>query len=146
MLSRRLIKISVVYFLLAIVLGNFMGIQQDFRLKHVHVHIALLGWLSLAVVGVLYRVYPELERGWLPQAHFWLHNVGMVPFMGGFAYFSVTGEHVLAPIAIGSLVVSLAVVVLAVHVLLRLRAAPDAWDARESEMLLDSCLRPKTAD
>jgi hypothetical protein len=123
MLSRRLIKISVVYFLLAIVLGNFMG-----------------------MVGVLYRVYPELERGWLPQAHFWLHNVGMVPFMGGFAYFSVTGEHVLAPIAIGSLVVSLAVVVLAVHVLLRLRAAPDAWDARESEMLLDSCLRPKTAD
>jgi cbb3-type cytochrome oxidase subunit 1 len=129
MLSRTLIKLSVVYFLIAIVLGNAMGIQQDFRLKHVHVHIALLGWVSLAVVGLLYRAHPELERGWLPRAHLWLHNIGLVVFMGGFSYSVLSGKHVVAPIAIGALVLSLAVVLLAVNVLFRLRPARDEGDA-----------------
>jgi hypothetical protein len=123
MLSRTFIKLSVVYFLAVIVLGNYMGIQQDFRLKHVHVHLGMLGWLSLAVVGVLYRVHPELEHGWLPRAHLWLHNVGLLVFMGGFARYAVTGEKIIAPIAIGSLTLSLGIVLLVVNVLFRLRAA-----------------------
>jgi cbb3-type cytochrome oxidase subunit 1 len=121
MLSRILLKLSVVYFVLAIVLGNYMGIQQDFRWKHVHVHIAVLGWLSLAVVGLMYRAYPELEHGWLPRAHLWLHNVGLVVFMGAFSYFVATGEHVVAPIGIGAMSLSLGIVLLAANVIVRLR-------------------------
>lgn len=124
MLSRVLIVLSVLYFLTAIVLGNYMGIQQDFRLKHVHVHIAVLGWLSLAVLGLLYRVYPELERGWMPQVHLWLHNVGLLIFMGGFAYFAVSGDKFVAPIAVGAIAMSAGVVLLAIHVIARLSSAP----------------------
>lgn len=120
MLSRLLIKLSVAYFLVAIVLGNFMGIQQDFSLRHVHVHIALLGWLSLAAVGLLYRGYPELERGWLPRAHLWLHNVGLVVFMGGFAAYVLTGTKTIAAIGGGAMTLSLGVLLLAINVWTRL--------------------------
>jgi cbb3-type cytochrome oxidase subunit 1 len=121
MISRTLIKLSVVYFLVAIVLGNYMGIQQDFRLKHVHVHIAVLGWLSLALIGVLYRVYPELEEGWLPRAHLWLHNVGLVVFMGGFTGYVLHGERFVAPLGTGAMVTSLGILLFALNVLLRMR-------------------------
>jgi hypothetical protein len=138
MISRIHLKFSVLYFVLAIVLGNYMGIQQDFRWKHIHVHIAVLGWLSLAVVGVMYRVYPELERGWLPRAHLWLHNIGLLVFMGAFSYFVTTGEHVVAAIGAGAMSLSLGIVLLAVNVIVRLRPRRDAWDERESGFLLES--------
>jgi hypothetical protein len=124
MISRTLIKLSVVYFLFAIVLGNYMGMQQDFRLKHVHVHIALLGWLSLALIGLLYRVYPELEEGWLPRAHLWLHNVGLVVFMGGFTGYVLLGKGFVPALGTGAMVTSLGIVLFAVNVLLRMRPSP----------------------
>ncbi|HEY0817873.1 MAG TPA: hypothetical protein VGD46_03790 [Rhizobacter sp.] len=124
MISRTLIKLSVVYFLVAIVLGNYMGMQQDFRLKHVHVHIALLGWLSLAMIGVLYRVYPELEEGWLPRAHLWLHNVGLVVFMGGFTGYVLQGKQFVPALGTGATVASLGIVLFAFNVLLRMRPFP----------------------
>lgn len=135
MISRTLIKLSVVYFLVAVFLGNYMGMQQDFRLKHVHVHIALLGWLSLALIGVLYRVYPELEEGWLPRAHLWLHNVGLVVFMGGFTGYVLQGKHFVAVLGTGAMVASLGIVLFALNVLLRMRPLPrPAMDASASHL------------
>jgi xanthine/uracil permease len=124
MLSRIHIVVSVLYFLAAIVLGNYMGMQQDFRLKHVHVHIAVLGWLSLAVLGTMYRVYPELEKGWLPRAHLGLHNAGLLTFMGGFSYFAITGDKFIAPIAAGAMLLSIGIGLLAIHVIVSLSRSP----------------------
>ncbi len=121
MLARRLIRIAIAYFAIGISLGMFMGIQQDFRLAHVHSHLNLLGWVALALIGLAYRAFPVLERGWLPQAHFWLHNLGLPLFMGGFALSVIGGTKHIAPIAIGSSLVALGVALLTVHVLLALR-------------------------
>jgi uncharacterized membrane protein YgdD (TMEM256/DUF423 family) len=137
MLSRVSIILSVLYFFVAIVLGNYMGIRQDFRLRHVHVHIAVLGWLSLAVIGLLYSAYPALQRGWRATAQMWLHNVGLVTFMGGFARYALTGEKILAPIAIGSLALSIGVLLLAIQVITTL------WPTREVRSLTSETILSK---
>jgi hypothetical protein len=41
-------------------MGIAMGIAHDFHLAPVHAHVNLLGWTSLALMGLTYRAWPEL--------------------------------------------------------------------------------------
>jgi hypothetical protein len=41
----------------------------------------LLGWVSLALCGLIYTVAPHLAETGLAKAHFWLHNLGLPPLM-----------------------------------------------------------------
>lgn len=41
-------------------LGIAMGIAHDFQFAPVHAHINLLGWTSLALMGLTFRAWPEL--------------------------------------------------------------------------------------
>jgi hypothetical protein len=128
MLSDRLIRTSVVFFVLGVGLGIYMGAMHDFRFAHVHVHVNLLGWVALGLIGLIYAVHPRLQQTWLAHAHYWLHTVGLVLFMGGFAWGSATGQFQMAPVAAGSTMVALGVVLLAVNVFSRLRS-PDVVGA-----------------
>ena len=42
---------AVLYALLGMSLGMFMGATEDFTLAPVHAHINLLGWATLALMG-----------------------------------------------------------------------------------------------
>ena len=53
-------------------LGIYMGVREDFQLVAVHTHFNLVGWVSLALFGVIYRNYPELAASRIARAHFWL--------------------------------------------------------------------------
>lgn len=126
MLSNRLIHTAVAYFVLGVGLGLYMGARQDFRFVHVHAHLHLLGWVSLALAGLLYAQRPALQRGWLPEAHYWLHTLGLALFMGAFAWGSATGGHPFAWIAAGATTVGLGVLAFASNVFLHLRGRPQA--------------------
>ena len=76
-MGRTLLKISVVYFMIGISFGLYMSLSHVFTLTTVHVHMNLLGWMSLALVGVFYHLYPSLEKNSLAKWHFWLHNIGL---------------------------------------------------------------------
>lgn len=43
-------------------LGIYMGINQDFLLVPAHVHLNLLGWVTLAAFGLMHRAYPDLAH------------------------------------------------------------------------------------
>jgi cbb3-type cytochrome oxidase subunit 1 len=116
----RLIKIAVVYLVLGACMGMYMGISQDFSLIPVHAHVLLLGWLTLAMAGVLYRAYPAAAGTRLAAAHFWLHNLGLPVFMAALALM-VTGKAALEPvIAAGASAVLLGLVCLAINLWRRL--------------------------
>lgn len=121
MLSHRLIFTALAFLVLGVAMGIAMGATDDFRLSHVHVHVNLLGWVTLGMVGLLYLVQPQLQHGRLPAAHYWLHTVGLLVFMGGFAWSALGGEFQALPVAAGASAVGLGTVLLAVHVFLRLR-------------------------
>jgi cbb3-type cytochrome oxidase subunit 1 len=123
MLSNRLIHTAVAFFVVGVALGTAMGAMQDFRLVHVHAHINLLGWVALGLAGLLYAVHPHLARGWLAHAHYWLHTVGLLVFMGAFASGVLTEHKPMAAVAAGATMVSLGVLLFAINVFTRLRAA-----------------------
>ncbi len=124
MLSNRIIRTAIAFFVLGVGLGMYMGITHDMRLTHVHVHVNLLGWVALGLAGLLYVVFPRLQRSWLAHAHYWLHTVGLCLFMGGFAWGSVTGVFAFLPVAVGSTMVALGVLLFAFNVLTRLPRLP----------------------
>jgi cbb3-type cytochrome oxidase subunit 1 len=56
-----------------VMLGIVMGMLHDFHLAPVHAHLNLLGWTSLALMGLTYRAFPELmARRGLALTQFWL--------------------------------------------------------------------------
>ena len=85
-----------------------------------HVHVNLLGWVALGLAGLLYNIYPHLQRSWMAYAHYWLHSIGLVTFMGGFAWGTISGELKFIPVSVGASMVSLGVLCFAINVFTRL--------------------------
>jgi len=104
--AQGFLKIAVVYLFLGALLGITMGIAQSFTLVPVHAHLLLLGWVSLALAGIVYHLYPLAAQTRLARIHFWLHNVGLPVFMVGLGLM-LTGRHELMPLVAGSALVVL---------------------------------------
>lgn len=73
----RLIKIGMIYLLIGMSLGVYMGASKDFVLHPVHAHINLLGWTLLALSGLLFHAFPQLEQSPLAKVYFWLYNISV---------------------------------------------------------------------
>jgi len=122
-MAQRFIQIAVVYLVLGAMLGLAMGISGKFTLTPVHAHLLLVGWLSLAMAGVIYHLYPAAGRTGLAKAHFWLHNIGLPVFMIGLGLMLTGSDGFLPVVATGASVVLLGLVLFSANVLLRVRAA-----------------------
>jgi cbb3-type cytochrome oxidase subunit 1 len=79
--STRFLRIAVVYFVVAIALGLYMGITESFTQVPVHAHLNLLGWVSMALFGLIYSAYPAAGQTKLATWHFWIHNLTLPVFM-----------------------------------------------------------------
>ena len=123
-MAARFIQIAVVYLVIGGVMGLYMGITTKFTLTPVHAHVLLAGWLSLAMAGVVYTLYPAAAATRLAKLHFWLHNVGLPIFMAGLAAFLLSGNEKIGPvIAGGALVLLVGLVLFAANVLMNVRQA-----------------------
>jgi len=128
-MSTRLIKIAALYLLVGVAMGIVMGIRQQFALAPVHAHVNLLGWVSLAIIGVVYRIYPEAAQTRLAHIHFWGHNVGLPVFMLGLALI-FSGHAEFHPLVnVGATVVFLSVVAFVANVWRALQPAASAGAA-----------------
>ena len=123
-MSERFIHIAVAYLVIGATLGAAMGISGKFTLQPVHAHLLLAGWLSLAMAGVLYKLYPAAAGTKLATAHFWLHNLGLPIFMAGLAAALSTGNDGLVPVVGGgALLLLIGFYCFALNIWLRLRKA-----------------------
>jgi hypothetical protein len=94
-------RLALVYFVVATGLGLFMGISDDHSLFPVHAHLNLLGWVSLALTGVMYERFPAAIGTRLYLIHFWAYNVTLPVAMVMLA-FLLKGSQALGP-AVGIL-------------------------------------------
>lgn len=118
----RLIKIAIVYFLIGISLGLYMSFTHVFGLATVHVHINLLGWMSLAIAGILYLLFPHLTLTSAAKTHFWLHNLGLPVMMISIALAILEVSPVFFPIAtLGGVVTVLGIFCFGYNVLKNLK-------------------------
>ena len=65
-LSNLWLKLAGLYFFIGVALGVGMGLSGDHHLFPLHAHINLLGWVSMALFGLIGRV---LEPGRVLKAH-----------------------------------------------------------------------------
>lgn len=116
------LKLAVVYFVIGVVMGNYMGARMDFALSPVHAHINLLGWVSLALAGVIYTLYPRAGAHWMAVWHFWLANLSLPVMMVALAFF-LRGSQAAGPVlGITSGIMAIAVILFGANVLRNVRA------------------------
>ena len=92
-MGARFIKIAAVYFFIAVCLGLVMGIIHNFSFASVHAHVNLLGWVSMAIFGAIYSIYPSAAETKLATIHFWLHNIGLPLMQGALFIMLLTGNE-----------------------------------------------------
>jgi hypothetical protein len=98
-------------FLLAAVLcvtgGMIWGLQMaasdDHSMVGAHAHLNLVGWATMALFAVYYRLTPQAARGWLPRVHAGSAILGVAIMVPGIALASTGGSPGLA--IVGSLLV-----------------------------------------
>ena len=114
-------RISVVYFSVAVILGVIMGASGDHSLFPLHAHLNTLGWVSMALMGLIYRHFHEAGQNRLAKAHFWLYNLGLPVMMVALAA-KLKGYAQVEPIlGISSIVVASGVVLFTLNLLLNAR-------------------------
>lgn len=77
-------RAAVVFLAVGMTWGMIMGISQDHSAMPAHAHLNLLGWVSLFLMGLYYRLHPSLDgtRIALAQVCLWticsiVHPAGM---------------------------------------------------------------------
>jgi cbb3-type cytochrome oxidase subunit 1 len=58
--------------------GSIMGVTQDHSLSPAHAHLNLLGWVTLAIMGMFYAQAPSLAGRKLAWVNFALSTLGVL--------------------------------------------------------------------
>jgi len=74
--SRAFLVIGSLYLLIGVVVGMYMGGSSDYTLAPVHAHINLVGFVLMALFGLIYRQIPSMARTLAGKAHFWMFQIG----------------------------------------------------------------------
>src|SRR5690242_10346361 len=107
-MTSLMFRTSVCLGLIGTGLGIFMGIRQDFTLVPVHAHLNLIGFVTLFLSAVYYRVVPEAAQDRLARYHLAVSVAGAVLFPIGIASVLLGGHDRFEPVvAAGALIVLL---------------------------------------
>jgi cbb3-type cytochrome oxidase subunit 1 len=89
--------------------GIYMGISEDHTLAPAHGHNNLIGWVTMALYGLYYRVVPAAAKTRLALIHFWVSFVGALMFP--FALALVLLGQSVVPISVAMLLVILGMLI-----------------------------------
>src|SRR5262249_37276012 len=97
-------RAAVLFLLIGMIWGIAMAISENHGAMPAHAHLNLLGWVSLFLFGIYYRLQPSLERARSALLQAWIWVLGTVVTVSsvGLVY---TGHPQAKPIAgIGSFI------------------------------------------
>ena len=116
MVSKAFLCFAVIFAIVGMSLGLWMGSHEDFTLAPVHAHINLLGWVTMFLAGLYYNAYPE-RAGMPARIHLALTVIGLLIMAPGLAGLKLGYVSWGGPMSgIGSIVVFAAMIVFAVIV------------------------------
>jgi cbb3-type cytochrome oxidase subunit 1 len=104
-LSMRFIFSAALWGTVGMLLGIFMGAKEDFTMAPVHAHINLLGWVSLAIYGVVYRNYPIMAESKLATWQFYLANLGVLVMAPSLAFVLKANKSAIPTLALSEFMV-----------------------------------------
>ncbi|HUR88284.1 MAG TPA: hypothetical protein VMZ74_04285 [Ramlibacter sp.] len=113
-ISNWFFRLAVCWLLAGVTLGLVMAASHDHSAFPAHAHINLLGWVTMSLFGIFYRLFPAAAASKLAKAHFWIyvpaHFVQMVTL-----FLLVRGNPGVEPVlAIASFAVAAGIIVFAV--------------------------------
>ncbi len=96
-LSQFCFVIASLTALVGLSLGIFMGVSHDHSLAPVHVHVNLIGWVSMFLFGLYYRTHPYAESG-LAVLQVAAVAVGLLAMMGAVAMMITLANPLAQPV------------------------------------------------
>jgi hypothetical protein len=84
-MTNLLFRAAFVHLAIGIALGVYMSLSFDFRLRPVHVHVNLLGWVCLFLFAAFYMLFPAAQASRLARLQAWLAIAAVPPMMVGLA-------------------------------------------------------------
>jgi len=110
-------KLAVLYLIIGVALGLHMAKSGNHGMYPVHAHINLLGWVSMALFGLIYRQFPAMAGNKLAKAHFWIYSLAL-PVNMATLYMYLGGNADIEPVlGVASMVLGLAIAIFAINVL-----------------------------
>ena len=124
-LSAQFFGSALVYAILGMVLGIVMGASGDHSQMPTHAHLVLVGWVSFAIFGFFYHLFPERGATLLARLHFWLAQASYIVFVIALYLISSgqpdTGEPIAGGASIGLLLSMVLFALVALPVVRRAR-------------------------
>jgi hypothetical protein len=85
---------------LCVLVGMGWGIQMDISQDHLmsgaHAHLNLVGWTTMELFGIYYRLTPQAAATWLARLHLVTAILGVLVMVPGIALAITSGEPALA--------------------------------------------------
>ena len=98
-LDQKFLLLGAIMLTAGVTLGIVMGVQHDFSLAPVHAHINLVGWASLTLFGIVYKLYPQMAKSRLAALHFILAAPAALMFPIGIALSILADRPLVAIVA-----------------------------------------------
>lgn len=128
--TKPFVLAAVGYLVLGGILGNLMLLSWlkagwggwEYYLIPTHTHVMLLGWVSMTMFGVAYRMFPavlvrrlySIKLAWV---HFWISNAALIG-MALFFWLNRVQEGLwTAPLAVSGLLQFLGILIFAYNIL-----------------------------
>ncbi len=122
-LGLKWIKMAALYLLVGVGLGIHMGKSHDFALMPVHAHANLLGWATMALMGLLHHVFAKQLVNTIAVVQFWIHQVATPILLIALALMLKGNTDIEPVVGIMSAVVGLSVLLFVYNVLRNLNTA-----------------------
>lgn len=78
MLAEKFIKSAAVYIILGMILGIYMAATQDHSQMPTHAHLNLLGWVTMGIMGLVYKNWPAVAEVKLAKLTYWLAHITVI--------------------------------------------------------------------
>ena len=82
-LPYRFMIAGIVFVILGMCLGVYMGSTVDFTQRSLHAHLNLVGWATMMLFGLFYRGDAVAAGTALANWHFYIAVLGMICFIPG---------------------------------------------------------------
>ena len=122
MLKIWFLRLAAIYFVIGVSFGYAMSVTENFVLMPVHAHINLLGWVSMALFGLIYSAWPAAATTRLAKAHFTLYNIGLPIMMAGLAVFLEGTKQAGPVVGLGATLVVIGILCFAINLFRQVKA------------------------
>jgi hypothetical protein len=100
-IDRNFLLVAFAWLIVGTVFGFWMGATNALQYQVVHVAMLLPGFVTLAIYGFIYRLWPSLKEGPMATAQFWLAVIGQLfVVVGTWHNLATGGVAIVAPASI----------------------------------------------